>query len=130
VICAIFYGTDNYFASSDAYIINAQGRFKLTLDPPPLTSGHTITVYYIQRPNPVYSPYRSYRIPIGYKDPLVMYAAWKYKYRDREPNYGDALYKYWDASVRAVGSELNSAMRKKGYRVNLVKRASRSGSYK
>jgi len=128
IVCAMFDGSKNYFTSADSYLINRQGRYKLILNPPNTTAAHTITVYYIQRPPPVYDYYGSYNFAPGYTDALVLYAAWKYKYRDREPNFGDAWYKYWDYQVRILGQTLNEAMRREGYRVNLIKKADRSGS--
>jgi hypothetical protein len=128
LVCALFDGSKNYFTSADAYIINRQGRFKLIFNPINSTASHTVTVYYIQRPTPVYDPYGMYNFAPGYKGALVYYAAWRYKYRDREPNFGDAWYKYWDYQVRILGASLNNAMRREGYRVNLIKKADRTGS--
>ena len=121
LVTALFGGTNNDWTSGDAYIINPQGRFQLILDPPPSTSGHTITVYHIQRPAPVYSPKRSYRFAPHYKRPLINYAAWLYKYRDSEPNFGDAFYKYWDNSVRRFGTTLNQAMKRTQLKVNMIR---------
>lgn len=126
----LFGGTDNDWTSSDVYRINPQTKFVLQLDPPPSTASHTVRVYYVQKPYPVYSDYRKYNLPINYRQPLVQYAAWLYRYRDREPNFGDAFFKYWDRATRQYGKELNTAMQKRGYRVNLIKRAGSSWSYK
>jgi len=93
-IC-LFGGTDNEIDSADAFIIQPRGRMKIQLDPPPSTAGYTLYVPYIQKPNPVYSDYDVYRIFIDYPDAAAQYVAWKYKYLDDEPNYGDAWYKYW-----------------------------------
>ena len=131
LVCALFGGTDNDWTTTiDSYSITPQARFYLTLDPPSLTSSHTITVYYVPKPAPVYSPYHGYKIPLSFKGALVKYAAWLYKYRDREPSYGDAWFKYWDATVRELGRNLKSGMDKGGFGVNLKVRASRGGSYR
>ena len=53
LVTALFGGTDNDWDSSDAYVIQPQGRVQLLLDPPPSTASHTITVYYKQTPPPV-----------------------------------------------------------------------------
>lgn len=133
LVTALFGGTENDWTSNgskDSYRINPQPKFVLQFDPPPSTSGYTATVYYVQKPYPVYSDYRKYNLPMSYRQVLVQYAAWLYKYKDREPNYGDAFFKYWDRATRQYGKELNVALQRKGYRVNLTKRASSSGSYK
>ena len=130
VICSLFGGTNNFFTSGDTYIINPQKRFKLVLDPGSLTSGHTVTLYYVQKPAPIYSYYRRYSLPIGAEGALTHYAAWLYKYRDREVNFGDAWYKFWDISVRKLKNIVSESTHKKGFKVNLIKRAGRSGSYR
>lgn len=130
LVTALFGGTNNDWTSGDTYRINPQPKFVIQLDPPPSTSSHTVLVYYVQKPFPVYSDYRKYNLPMSYRQVLVQYAAWLYKYKDREPNYGDAFFKYWDRATRQYGKELNVALQRKGYRVNLIKRASSSGSYR
>jgi hypothetical protein len=121
LVTALYNGTDNDWTSSDAYTITPQGRFELVLDPPPSTAGHIITVCYVQRPAPVYSSKRAYWFAPGYKRPLLNYAAWLYKYRDSQPNYGDAYYKYWDLSVKRLATTLNQAMRRTRLKVNLMR---------
>jgi hypothetical protein len=132
VTTSLFGGTNNYWTSGDAYILNPQSRFKLVLDPPPADSGNSITVYYIKRPNPVYSPYRAYSFPVNFKGALVKYAAWLYKYRDREPNYGDAFFKFWDSQTRLYGRTINKALGgpRRGFRVIMKKSANPMYSYK
>jgi hypothetical protein len=127
---AMFGGTDNDWDSLDAYIIVPQGRLKLVVDPPSSTSGHSIYVPYVQCPVPVYSSYRQYRIPTRSPEVLASYAAWKYKYRDREPNFGDALYKMYEAEIRLAGKKLNNARGNAGFRVNFTKQSSRDRSYR
>ena len=105
--------------SSDAYVIQPQGRLDLVLDPPPSTSGHTITVPYIQRPDPVFAPFRSYRFQAHYMEPLVKYAAWLYKFRDREQDFGHAYYQMFDRGTRMNANSLNKALNRKGFTVNL-----------
>lgn len=132
VTTALFGGTNNYWTSGDAYILTPQPRFQIVLDPPPADSSDTITVYYCKRPNPVYSGYRAYHFPINFKGALVKYAAWLYKYRDREPNYGDAWFKFWDAQVRLYGRSVNKAIGppRRGFRVIMKKTSSPLYSYK
>ena len=130
LVTALFDGTDNDWDTSDAYLIVPQSRLELVLDPPPSTASHTITVNYIQRPEPVYSSYRNYRIKPEYDLAIIFYAAWLYKYRDREPSYGDAFYKYFDDKVRKAGNVINSTLNRMDFPVNMIKRASRDGSVK
>jgi len=130
LITCLFNGTNNDWTATDAYIVVPQMRFQLIVDPPSSTSAYTITVPYIQKPTPVYSDYRAYNLPSGYEDALVCYAAWKYRYKDREPNFGDALYRHWDATVRNLGKDFSDASNRKGFRVNMVKSSSRSWNYK
>lgn len=126
--CTLFEGSNNYWVSGDSYVITFNGRFALLLDPPPSTAGHTITVQYIQMPTPVYSPYRAYRFAPDYKEALIYYAAFKYKYRDREPDFGDRLWKHFDARVRGITRDTRQAKVQGGYRVNFIKPANRSGT--
>ena len=120
---ALFGGTASDWTSGDAYIIIKQNKKQLVIDSPPLTSGYTITVPYIQRPIPVYSPYQSYRFDSGAEMALVYYAAWMYKYRDRDPNYGDAMYKHWDNMCRRGTFDTKRALNQNSLRFNLNKRS-------
>lgn len=113
LVTALFGGTDNDWTSADAYVIQPQGLMKLILDPPPDTSAHTVTVYYLKRPAPVYSDYGIYPFPIQFHPLLVEYAAWLYKYRDREPNFGDKWYLHWDTETRMAANKLNAAYNRK-----------------
>lgn len=129
---AIFSSTDTVdtWATSDTYAIVPQGRNQLYLDPPPLTAGHTITVSYIQKPVPVYSPYRTYRFDNQIKPVLVKYAAWLYKYRDREPAYGDGFYKYFELECQRAVRQSGKALNKSSFKVNFSKKAFGDRSYR
>ena len=130
LITALFDGTDNDWDSSDAYVIVPGGRKQFILDPPPSTDGYTITLYYLQKPTPVYSSYRAYRFDPDYKRALVMYAAWLYKYRDRDPNFGDAFYKFFDLKCREANRNENSSRNRTGLKFNFKKRSYRDRSYR
>ena len=120
LVTALFGGTGNDWSNGDSYVIQPQARYQLIIDPPPSSASHTITLPYIKRPAPVYSDYGIY----AFVNPsiLVGYAAWKYKYRDREPNFGDALYRFWEKDVMARGANINQAQRTNVMHVNLKKR--------
>lgn len=100
IVTALFEGTNNDWTSNDSYMITPRGRYQIVLDPTPSTSGYNLYVPYLQKPIPVYSYYRSYRFPDEFRFALAKYAAWLYKYRDREPNYGDAWFKAFDMVTR------------------------------
>lgn len=119
---ALFGGDNDDYTSGDAYVIQPQGRLRLVLDPPPSTASHTVTVEYIQKPAPVYSDYGVYRFQSQYTEALVKYAAWLYKYRDREPNFGDAWFQYWDRQTRRAVENLDTAFNRKGLKVNMKRR--------
>jgi hypothetical protein len=120
LVTALFGGTANDWTSSDAFTIQPGARFKLVLDPIPDTSGHTVYVPYVQRPAPVYSDYGTYR----FVNPsaIVKYAFFLFKYRDREPNFGDAMYKFWEAEIDKKAESLNRGQRPLGFRVNFKRR--------
>lgn len=127
----LFGGTNNdWTGTTDTYIIVPQPRHQLYLDPVPSTSGYTITVPYLQKPTPVYSSYRTYRFDPAFTMALAKYAAWLYKYRDREPNYGDAFYKYYDAQIRKAQSMAGKKRDHKSFKVNLKKTFSGDTSYR
>lgn len=122
LVTALFGGTDNDWDSSDAYVVVPQGRWQIVFDPPPSTAGHTITVYYSQRPYPVYAPYRRYAFKSELKPAIVKYGAWLYKYRDRDPAMGDALYQYFDMQCRKYASAVKRGLNRTRLKVNFIKR--------
>jgi hypothetical protein len=130
LITCLFNGTNNDWTTSDVGIIVPQGRMQMILNPPPSTSGHTVTVEYIQKPDPVYSLYRTYRFDQSYEDALVKYAAWIYKYRDRDPNFGDAFYKLWEEKLRKASSDTKRQLSRNNMRVNFNKRSYSNRSYR
>ena len=129
--CALFdnaSGEPVGYTSGQTYVINQQGRYAVYLDPPPLTAGYIITVPYIRRPAPVYSPYAAYQFPGDASLALILYAAWAYKYRDREPNYGDAMYGHFERAVKISSHATNRAQVRRAFHVNFSKRGTSSGS--
>ena len=100
LVTALFDGTDNDWSTGDSYVIQPQARAQLILDPPPSTAGHTGTVYYIARPDPVFSDYGMYRIPEAAHQALVYYAAHLYMDRDHEPQFANYFLEKWEAMVR------------------------------
>jgi len=107
---------------SDAYIIQPQAQYQLIIDPPPANPADTITTAYIQKPAPVYSDYGSYTFAAGYEEALLKYAFWLYKYRDTNPNFGDAFYKFYDSQVREAKNVHRGATTPRGFKVSFIKR--------
>ena len=118
------------WAGSDAYIIVPQARKKLILDPAPSTPGHIVTIPYLAKPAPVYSQARTYPIDPSYEQAIVRYAAWLYKYRDKDPNFGDAWYKHWEMAVRRLKRQEDKALGRRRITVNLRRRAYTDRSYR
>ncbi len=127
IVCALFNGTTNQWTLNDDYVITLQPRLSVYLTPEPAASA-TLTIPYIKRPGPVYSPYRSYQLPFSYELPIVQYAAFLYKYKDREANFGDALFKHYDVLVRKIAAEMRRSKQNTGMRVNFSKMDKRSRS--
>lgn len=101
------------WSNTNAYLIQPGARYQVYIDPPPLTASETITVPYIQIPEPVYSDYGSYAFPVTDMEAILKYAVWLYKYRDSEPKFGDALYVQYDRAVReAAASYLRATVGK------------------
>lgn len=89
---------------------------------PTFTGQQIATVNYFQRPDPVYSDYGSYRFAAGYEEALLKYACWLYKYRDLNPQTGDALYKAYDMQIRKAKNVQRKAVGFTGFRCNFIKR--------
>lgn len=114
------------WAVGNAYVIVPQPRWNITFSPTPSSSA-TVTIVYIKRPDPVYSLYRAYNLPFNYMSAIVQFAAFMYKYRDREPNFGDSMFKYYDGFVRKIAAELRRGTgERQGMRVNFQKVNGRS----
>ncbi len=122
LVCALFGGTDNEWDTDDAYVIQPQGRLEIILDPPPDDEDDTVRVWYIERPQPVYSDYGSYRFRDVNMEAIIKYAVFLYKYRDSEPNFGDALYKWWDKQVRDEIYHLKPMLKERRWGINLKRR--------
>ena len=112
IVTALFNGTNNDWTSSDAYVIQPQGRKQLIVDPPSSTASHTITLYYLQKPAPVYSNYGMFRFDKEVNNALVKYAAWLYKYRDKDPNYGDKWFVYYENQIKNYNRVVNNTLKK------------------
>jgi hypothetical protein len=130
LVTALYDGTNNDWTNSDEYVITLQPRITLVIDPPPSISGYSIYVPYIKRPDPVYSRYGQYSFPESWRSALTKYVAWIYKYRDKEPNYGDAWYKYYEDMLRRAKRMTNRAKVKSHFKVNFNKYAMNDRSWR
>ncbi len=122
LVTALFGGSGNDWAISDAFVIQPQGRFQLELNPPPSVSNHTVTLYYVQRPLPVFSNFGMYRFPSQFNSAIIAYAAWMYKYRDREPNFGDKWYQLYERDVRRASALYRDSVSSNSLSVSFRKR--------
>ena len=119
---ALFSNSSGAVASweaSDAYVIQPQGRLQIVLDPPPSTAGHTITVYYLQRPSPVYHDYGTWRFPSQYCDALVEYVAAKYKLADKDINDWNAFKKEWYGRLGEIAASANKTFNRGGITMSM-----------
>ena len=116
---ALFGGTNNDWSISDAFVIQPQGRKQLVVDPLSSTAAHTILVYYLQKPAPVYSDYGRFRFDAEVGAALVKYAAWLYKYRDKEPNYGDKWFQYYENQIAIFNRSVNQTIKKNTWSFSL-----------
>lgn len=124
LVCAMFNSSGDAasFELSDAYVIVPQPRYSIVFEPPLSTASYTIYVPYIQKPVPVFSPYRSYKFPLECKRDIVEYASARYKYRDRDPNFGNAFFQYFDRGVKLTGGTNKKAVNNNTFKMNLKKR--------
>lgn len=112
LVAALFNGANNDWSLSDAYVIQPQGRKQLIVDPPSSSESHTITLFYLQKPAPVYSNYGMFRFDKEVNTALVKYAAWLYKYRDKDPNYGDKWFVYYENQIKNFNRIVNNTLKK------------------
>ncbi len=122
LITALFDGTNNFWTSADAYVIQPQAKYKLTLNAPPSTVGHTVTVEYLRRPKPVYSDYDVFQFPVQYQDTLVFYAVGFYKYRNQMNDEGNTWFAHADKLLREHNKSTNQTFNKRRAIVNFKKR--------
>ena len=118
LVTALFGGTNDDWTSGDSYVIQPQGRYQLIFNPKTSTAGHTVTVYYLQRPTPVFSDYGVFKFPFHYMPALIKLAAWMYKYRDKDPNFGDKWYIHADNQIKKYSNQADHALRRKRFTVN------------
>lgn len=112
-------GTTAGWSTNDAYVIQPQARMDIKFDPPCSTANHTSTIYYIQRPSPVFTDYGVYRFLPQYSDSLISYAAAKYKMADREPSFFAEFMKSWYNRLGEISKSSRTTFNKSGFRMSL-----------
>ena len=86
-------------SSGDTYLISPPPANTITFYPEP-SSSFTLPIYYIPSFPPVYSLYRPIPLPNDMLIPVACFICWLYKYRDREPAYGDKYFAIYETAVR------------------------------
>ena len=100
LVTALFNGTDNDWTNGDSYAIQPQPRKQILLSPPPESAGHTITVYMIVKPEPVYADYRRFRFNENYNMAALYYAIALYKMRDKDIKAASGFLELVDSKTR------------------------------
>ena len=131
LVTAVFDRTGNPggWASGDTYVIQPAHRMQLQFTPIPSTASHTATVYYVAKPNPVYSDYGIWQIQDQYHKAFCYYAAHLYLVEDelREPDQGIKVAlsnKYMDKFneiARRARRDIDLSLAKTGYSMRMVK---------
>lgn len=119
LLVAMFGGTDNEWDVSDSYVITPQGRMQLVLDPPPSTAGHTITIYYLARPTPVFSPYRTYRVQSQFIPEILREAKALYEFRGKDYPTGSADMGIYERGVSRGNINYDKVFNRGKFGVNL-----------
>jgi len=76
LVCALFDGTNDAWASSDAYVITPGANYQVYLDAPSATADQTLYVPYLCMPSPVYSDYDTWRFSPMSCRAICYEAAW------------------------------------------------------
>lgn len=79
-------------ASGSAFLIQPAAHKKMVFSDPSETAGHLIEARYYGLQDPVFSQYRIWPFRPSACYAICKKAAFEYKYRDRDPNFGDKLY--------------------------------------
>jgi len=117
IYVALFGGTNNDISSADAFVIQPRARLMLVLDPPPEDAGDYVYVPYLQSPDPVYHDYGVFRINFDYTEALAQYAAWKYKYKDKDADFGDRFYRAYQSEIAKYRRQTPKAFAKNRARI-------------
>ena len=111
------------WANADTYAIQPQARYQLILDPPPSTAGHTVTMYQIVKPLPMFADFRIFGLPEQYCMHAIYFAASIYKRRDQDFKKADSFFQLADNDLRLIKNSSDTAYHKgRTMRVNMKRR--------
>ncbi len=88
-------------SAGDPYVISPPPTNIITFYPTPSENFDLPISYYHTLP-PIYSPFRSIPIPQDLLIPIACYICWLYKYKDREPVYGDKYFLIFESGIRRL----------------------------
>lgn len=110
---ALFGGTNNYCSSDDSVVVVRRNRQQIHLTPTPSASNDLIHFPYIAIPHPVFSDHRAYTVRDTAAKSLVKYAAFLYKFRDSEPDFGNVYFIAFDRECRKELNQIRPFLRNK-----------------
>jgi len=119
---ALFNGTNDYWSAGDTYIIQPQTKLIIGLDDTPSTAGHTITIEYVKRPDPVYTDYASFRFPYQYSNILILYAMYLYKIRDNKVQEAAQFLTLFSRALKKASSQISDSTNRRKLIVNFKRR--------
>ncbi len=121
LVVALFTNTasDQSITNGDSYIIIPQPRLQLHLSPPPNTANHTITVYYSQRPAPVFSADHRFRIQSQYIPEIIRDAKALYEFRGGDYETGSADKQLSDRGLTIANNAYDRGFVRKGFKVSM-----------
>ncbi len=105
--------------SGSVVIVQPEFEKKIVLSDPSETAGHTIVLPYYGLQDPVYSSYRVWPFKPSACHGIIKKAAFNYKYRDEEPNFGDRFYLDYTREVnqtkRDIAKQVLQGLSGRGY---------------
>lgn len=107
---ALFEGTNNAFASGDAYLIQPAAEYQLVLDYPYATAGHTIRVPYVCLPAPVFHDSGWWRFNARHCKGIVSGAATIFKTVKKEFSESAAIGGLFEQAVNRCREERATAI--------------------
>ena len=102
--------TPYYFTISNSISTSTLSSF-LILYPTP-TSTMTITLTYVPNPPTLSTSADIIPLPDDLSLPIASFIAFLYKYRDRDPNYGDRLFQIYEVGIKRYTGRLNKSIQR------------------
>ena len=115
--------TEVGWGNTETYAIQPQARKQIVLDPPPSTAGHTVTVYSIVKPLPMFADFRTFGFAEQYCMAALYFAASIYKRRDQDFKKANDFFQLADNELRLIKDASDTAYHKgRTMRVNMKRR--------